>query len=216
VGDDPGAVLASPPASRSLSSRWRDPRLWIGILLVLASVVVGARVLAAADDTVAVWEVNREIAAGMPIGSGDVDSTRLRFADAEDVDRYLLASEPIPVGAHLTRDVGAGELLPTASLTTTDSNVAYQLPLGVGSEGVPAGLSVGDHVDVWAVPESEEPAAEPVLVVSDTAVMSMGEAGPGGLSSDRQVLVVLPRDADVGQILAELNGSAVVLILVGG
>ena len=34
---------------------WRDPRLWIGVVLVAASVVAGARLLAAADDTVQVW-----------------------------------------------------------------------------------------------------------------------------------------------------------------
>ena len=53
----PGIAEAAPaPAVRRLrSSRWRDPRLAVGVVLVAASVVVGARVLAAADDTVAVW-----------------------------------------------------------------------------------------------------------------------------------------------------------------
>lgn len=185
-------------------------------MLVLASVVVGAKVLAAADDTVAVWKVNREIAAGMPVSADDLVSTRVRFADAEDIDRYLLASEPIPPDAHLTRDVGAGELLPRASMTTGVSQLPYQLPLGVGREGVPTGVSAGDHVDVWAVPEADGSGSEPVLVLSDVTVMSVGEVGASGLSSERQVLVALPGDADVAQILADLNGSAVVLILVGG
>ena len=34
---------------------WRDPRLWIGIAIVAVSVVAGARLLAAADDSVTVW-----------------------------------------------------------------------------------------------------------------------------------------------------------------
>ena len=64
LGDATAAASASgglptasdvPAALRGQRPAWRDPRLWIGIVLVAASVVVGARVLAAADDTVQVW-----------------------------------------------------------------------------------------------------------------------------------------------------------------
>ena len=58
------AATDSPPAARLGRPRWRDARLLGGLLLVLLSVVLGARVLAAADDTVAVWSVTTDLAAG--------------------------------------------------------------------------------------------------------------------------------------------------------
>ena len=48
---------ASPPG-------WRDPRLWIGVAIVAASVVVGALVLGTSDDTVAVWAAADTLGAG--------------------------------------------------------------------------------------------------------------------------------------------------------
>ena len=38
-------------------ARVGDPRLWVGVAIVAVCVVAGARLLAAADDTVAVWAV---------------------------------------------------------------------------------------------------------------------------------------------------------------
>ena len=40
----------APAATRVARPGWRDPRLWIGLLIVAGSVVLGARLLAAVDD----------------------------------------------------------------------------------------------------------------------------------------------------------------------
>ena len=42
----PGDV---PAATRPTTPGWRDPRLWIGVVLVTGSVVAGARILSGAD-----------------------------------------------------------------------------------------------------------------------------------------------------------------------
>lgn len=122
------SVPVSPPANRSRRPRWRDPRLWVGALLVLASVVVGAKVLAAADDTVAVWALNRDVAAGMAITASDVQATRVHFSSAADLSRYWLADQPLPTQAHLTRDVGAGEMLAKSAVSSDTTAVPHQLP----------------------------------------------------------------------------------------
>ena len=212
---DLDGVPASPPANRPRRSRWRDPRLWVGALLVLASVVVGARVLAAADDTVGVWALERELSAGMPLGRSDVHATRVHFADGADQSRYWLASEPLPVDAHLARDVGAGELLARAAVSTDQAAVPRQLPLGVTAAGLPPQLVPGDHVEVWAVPKPEEKGA-PEQVLADVAVQSVGEASITGVGGDRQVVVALPDDADTAAILDSLNGATVVLVRISG
>jgi hypothetical protein len=40
----------TPPATRATTPGWRDPRMWVGIAIVAASVVIGALVLGASDD----------------------------------------------------------------------------------------------------------------------------------------------------------------------
>ena len=62
VGDDDAVTSLRDPASTRAAAGgprhppgWRDPRLWIGVAIVAVSVVVGSRLLAAADDSVAVW-----------------------------------------------------------------------------------------------------------------------------------------------------------------
>lgn len=214
--DDTESRLSSPPANRPRRSRWRDPRLWLGALLMLASVVIGARVLAAADDTVAVWALNRDVSAGMSVNAADMRTARVHFTDGAAADRYWLATDQLPAAAAFTRDIGAGELLARSAISTDPAAVPHQLPLGVTSAGLPAGLSVGDHVEVWAVPKPEEVRSSAKLVLPDVAVMSVGEVGVAGLGSDRQVVVALPSPAETAAVLDALNGATVVLVRISG
>ncbi len=213
---DADSRLASPPANRPRRSRWRDPRLWLGALLVLASVVIGARVLAAADDTVAVWALNRDVGAGMSVSASDLRAVRVHLTDSVDADRYWLAGDPLPVAAAFTRDIGAGELLARSAVSTDPAAFPHQLPLGVTSAGLPADISVGDHVEVWAVPKPEEANRSATLVLPDVTVMSVGDVGVAGLGSDRQVVVALPDPNETSAVLDALNGATVVLVRISG
>lgn len=188
----------------------------MGVLLVLAAVVIGARVLAAADDTVPVWTLDHAVSAGMAITDADVRATRVHFSTAGDQGRYWLADEPLPPRARLTRDIGAGELLARSAVSTAATAVPRELPLGVPAAGLPADVSPGDHVQVWAVPPPEDAKRSAELVLSDAAVMSVGEVAVTGVGSDRQVVVALPEDADTSAVLDSLNGSSVVLVRIGG
>lgn len=211
----PAGELASPSATRVQRRRWRDPRLWLGVVLVLGCVVVGARVLAAADDTVAVWVLDADQPAGSDLAESDVHPVDVHFADPADGRRYLPATEPLPPGLHLVREVGAGELLAAAAVSTDPGSVPAQLPLGVSDPGLPADLAPGESVDVWAVPTDDRAGASALALrsVDVLSVASAGAAGPGG---DRQVLVSLPRGADVATVLNRLRGSTVVLVRIGG
>ena len=48
------ASAVAPPVSRAQSPGWRDPRVVVGVVIVAVCVLLGARVLGSADDTVAV------------------------------------------------------------------------------------------------------------------------------------------------------------------
>jgi hypothetical protein len=138
--------LPVPQAQRLRPPSWRDPRLLVGLLLVLASVAVGSRVVAAADDTVAVFTAPRALVPGDRVAAADLTVVQVRLDEA--LGRYVPASEGLPDGAVALRAVAAGELLPRSALGSADELV--RRPVGVPVEGpVPAGLAKGALVDVW-------------------------------------------------------------------
>lgn len=212
--------VSSPPATRQRRSRWRDPRLWLGIVLVVGSVVAGAKVLASADDTVAVWQVVHDVPAGAGVDSGDLRLTQVHFAEPAVAAKYLSGSLTIGPGSHATRDLHAGEMLPSVALSSVDSPLRRQLPLGVSPAHAPADLHAGDHVEVWAVADGSDgtPRATdggPAKVLPDVVVLSVGSS-LSGVSGDRQVLVGLADDVDVGNVLRQVTGSQVVLVRLAG
>lgn len=209
-----GGVPGSPVASRAGVTRWADPRLWVGVLLVLGSVVLGARLLAAADDTVAIWQLERDMVAGSAVTSADLRVTRVHFDEPADSARYVDASSRLPADATLTRDIAAGEMLTVSSVTTASTVPPQILPLAVTAAGMPSELAPGDSVDVWATPTDDGGGgrARPVQVLQDATVTAVGAAAAVGIGGDRQVAVALPHDADVGSALRSLHEATVVLV----
>ena len=106
----------TPTARRASAPGWRDPRLWIGVGIVAASVLVGALVLGTSDDTVAVWAATDAMGPGHALTADDLTVRRVGFADAADAELYLGADEQLPSGVHLLHGVAAGELLPRAAV----------------------------------------------------------------------------------------------------
>jgi hypothetical protein len=105
---------ASPRASRLAAPGWLDARLVLGLLLVLVSVVVGARVLSSADRSTLVWAASKDLTAGTLLAEGDLEPVRVRLF--ESAGRYVGASGQPPVGYVVRGGLGAGELLPEGAL----------------------------------------------------------------------------------------------------
>ncbi|WP_101833500.1 SAF domain-containing protein, partial [Frankia canadensis] len=138
----------SPPARRLTRRRWRDSRLLIGVLLVLVSVVVGARLFASADST-RQWVVARgDLPAGHVIVDGDL-STVLARLDAGTADRYYPGARLRDLtGATLARPVNAGELVSGADFAGRNTQATRLVPVIVKAGRLPE-LEPGDHVDVY-------------------------------------------------------------------
>src|SRR3954462_10271945 len=90
-----------PWAVRSRRPGWRNPRLLLGVVLVAASVALGARLLSAADDTVGVWALTRDLPAGAVVDQADVERRQVRFPDDRTADGYLAARDDLPSGTTL-------------------------------------------------------------------------------------------------------------------
>jgi hypothetical protein len=106
--------LPAPAATRLRRPSWRDSRLVVGVLLVLAAVAVGARVVATADDTVDVYAAAVALPEGARLDAGALRVARVRLEPGTAA--YLDAARPPPEGAVVLRTIGAGELVPVQAV----------------------------------------------------------------------------------------------------
>ncbi|RJK95418.1 hypothetical protein [Vallicoccus soli] len=190
--------LPAPAAPRLARPRWLDARLVVGLLLVLASVVLGARVVAAADDAVPVWAVTADLGPGTRLGEDDLVRRDVRL-DA-GAARYVSAAGAPPVGWVLTRAVGDGELLPAAAVAREGAQDLRRLPVEVDPVSA-TGLRDHAVVDLYVVPgagpgDAAPPASEPVLegVTVDEVAERTGGLAPGSRGGS-VVLLVTPEGA---------------------
>jgi hypothetical protein len=217
----PAPVAASPderpgPAPRRVRPpRWLDLRLVLGVLLVLGSVLLGARVVGAADATVPVWAVTGDLAAGTRLDAGDLRAVDVRLGDAADA---YLSTHTRPEGRTLGRAVRAGELLPRAALDAPTELV--QLALPVQSGYVPPGLERGQVVDVYAVADPAAGATgatggSVTPVVRQAPVAAISGRSEGVLSTPTtaiQVVVSVAAD-DAPDVLAAIAGRPLVVVV---
>ncbi len=213
-------LALTPPAVRAHRPGWRDPRLWVGVAIVAASVLLGAKLLAEADDSVRVWAVSSDMGSGDVVGSPDLVARDVRFVQPADADRYLSADLPVPDGARLVRDVGAGELLPRSAVGTRSETTQRTVTFEFQGAGVPAGLEQGELVDVYVTSVADEGAdrSSPVarlvlegLIVTDLARAEDSLAGSGG----REVTVEIPAasaQAALAQVVQAAKTDNVYLI----
>jgi Flp pilus assembly protein CpaB len=208
------APPSSPAATRAHRPSWRDPRLAVGIVLVCASVLLGARVLAGADDTVPVLAARAPLAAGERVDADDLQVVRLRFATEADADRYLPDDAGAVAGAVLLRPVGAGELVPRASLATGGDQGLVELPLPVDPHRVPASVRAGAVVDVWALPLEAGPRQRARVLLEAVPVLSATRPTALGPSGVRQVVVgVGPADQErLEDVVAGLGAEGALLL----
>jgi hypothetical protein len=199
--------------------RWLDLRLVLGVLLVLGSVLLGARVVSGADRTVPVWAAAGDLAAGTVLTADDLVPVDVRLDDAAGA--YLSTSTQ-PQGRTLSRAVRHGELLPRSTLDGAPAQVQLALPVQAGY--VPPGMGRGSRVDVYSLPAAGTAQAgstpEPgvVAVVRDATVQAVSGRSQGVLSTPTttvQVVVSVPADR-APDVLAAVGGHALAVVLHDG
>lgn len=201
-----------PAASRTSSPGWRDPRLWIGVVLVTGSVVAGARVLSGADDMTAVWSASSDLVAGQTLTADDLTATRVRFDEGADEQRYLPVDEELPVARTLDRPLAAGELVPAAALGEEADDDTVAVSIAVAAEHVPTDLVRGSHVDVWVIGEDRRQRAAAELVLDDVVILDAPVVSDSFASATtRQLVLAVPQDDEesLGLVLAASGDNRV-------
>ena len=206
--------LPSPRVARLPKARWLDTRLLLGLLLVLLSVVVGAKVFAEADERVAVWAVTRDLGADITLAPADVVSRSVRLDQA--AGRYVSADESLE-GLVLRRPVGKDELLPVAALGEPGAVDQRRVVIEVDRFAA-AGLDKGRVVDVYAVREvtSGDAPAEPELVLAGVTVAEDVRSGGGafGGSGSKAGVTLFVDGPDVARLIDAVAHGTVYVVQV--
>lgn len=204
----------SPPARRMARPRWWDVRFVAGLLLVLVSVVVGTKLVAQADDSVAVWTARADLAAGTSLRREDLVVRKARFFG--NGDRYLPASAD-PVGTVLVRALGHDEFVARDALRPAGAGEYRLVVVPVSRHHAPPGLAHGASVDLYVTPRASGGGAAPApqLVLAGAIVQAVDAAsarfGAGG--ADFGVVLAVP-PPEVPRVVAALGRGAVDLVQV--
>ncbi len=199
-------MTESPAAARLGTPSWLDARLVLGVLLVLVSVLVGAKVLAGADSSQQVWAATRDLPAWTVLTAADLELTKVRLFGSSG--RYLAGRAP--VGYVVLRGVGSHELLPHDALSAPGPKVQRRhVTVPVAAGHLPGDLQRGDVVDLYVTPDDKAvrrgTATAPRLVLSDVLVARVTRSD-GLTSATETVPVVL--DVAPGQVLAVVQALA--------
>lgn len=186
---------------------WRDPRLILGVLLVLGATVLGARIAAAGDNRVEYWSVRSEVAPGDVVDRDDLQPARVRLSEASE-SAYLRADQEFPasldelVWAH---QLQPGSLVGRQSLVARSTTETAQLPLSVTQGAAPDDLARGDLVDVWVGPgPGDDRSLETLRVLEGVRVLQTGGEAAAASGSLAQTVLV---EVDASQLATEVVGS---------
>jgi hypothetical protein len=216
--------LPSPTAARLARPRWLDPRLLVGLLLVLLSVVVGARVFQAADERVQVWSVTHDLGVDTRLGRDDLTVRAVRLDDV--AGRYVAADQDLR-GLVLTRAVSRGELVPVAAVSPAATRPQRRVVVEVDRLGA-GGLAKGRVVDVYAVRDTSGAAAaegsdgtagsdgKPELVLSGVTVAEDVRGSDGGFASTgaKAGVPLIVANEDVAQLIDAMAHGDVYVVQV--
>lgn len=208
------------PSPRRLSRpKWLNVRVVGGVLLVVAAVVLGARVIGASSQTAPVWAADRDLAVGTVLAAGDLSVAQVNLGG--NTQRYLTPDSLALVGRTVVSPLAAGELL--AASAVQDAGSGRVVAIGVAPENMPPGVDHGSTIDLYLTTggaAGAEQRAVTDLIGRDLTVQSVLAPASGGLSgatSNRYQLSVLLPAQTADQLVRILpTGNPIVVLVSGG
>lgn len=195
-------MSSTAPMMRLRRPRWKDPRLIVGIVLVLASVLMGALLVSRLSATTPVLVARSAIVPGQVLDPAQLTTVELRLGDQRGL--YVDAVGAIPEGAVATRTIQAGEMVPQSAVGQPEDISLRPVVIPVGT-AVAESVTPGASVELWhTLPASDDAEGSAALLVPDAIVRRIDDGSSLGMRS-QTVEVLVPRDslAAVLQVLAQ-------------
>lgn len=193
---------------RMRTTRWKDPRLAGGILLITVSALAGGY-LFQGPPTIPVYQAGDTVLPGTTIATAELQTVEM----PGDVAAAYLGPYDDVEQAQLTQVVPEGELVARSFIETekADGNVLV-VPL---LSPAPATLGKGSHAQLWWVRQAEPGGkqARAELVAGDVLIVSV--ASTDAMMLDQITAEIRVQDYQIAPVLAVL-GSQDGLVLVEG
>lgn len=189
-----------------------DPRLGIGVGLIIASIVGVWSVVQAADRSSPVFVASSTLSVGDTITGDDLSVAHVRLESA--AGRYLTT---IPDdGLVVTRTIFEGELVPRAAVRA-DAEVQVSAVVVESAIAIAGSVEPGSRVDVWAAEQQEDGSfTPPTVIVSGASVVRVVEQqGLVSTGSGDTVEILVPTGT-VAALLAALSGESAISIVPAG
>ncbi|MDO9063103.1 MAG: hypothetical protein Q7U41_00885 [Microbacterium sp.] len=191
-----------------------DPRLFIGIGLVVASVAGVVGIVSAAERTDGAYAAPALLLPGDRVTADDLRVVPVRLGSA--VDGYIAQGELPDEGVVVTRVVAPGELVPIAAVGASEESDASAVVIPLRTP-LPASMQPGRSVQIWAAPPAAAGVAgEPVLIADGAVLIGSATesdmiAGDGG-----SVEVLVPRERIPAVLDAVANAESIALVGAAG
>jgi len=191
------APLQSPRPRRIATPGWLDVRLVLGVALVLASVLLGAKLISSARHTAPVVAARRDLAAGTVLSADDLTVVSARLPDSGG---GIYASGPDElVGQRLSDSVAAGELVPLAAVDSVATNTTVTVPLEAAAA---PDLHKGQRMELW-VSVGDCPA---LVLLPDVAVQAVrNDSGAFGSGTGGQDVTISVPPALADRVVTALS-----------
>lgn len=205
-----GTPLPTPTATRLRRPGWRDPRLLVGVLLVLLATALGARAVATARDTVPVWTAATTLKVGDHVTTGSLRRVDVQLGDL--TGRYLSADRAVPDDTYAMTTVPEGQLVPVSAVGPRSQVSVQQVAVSVDAVSA-TGLTAGSVVDLWvsardtSTTQERYQQARRLLEGVTVAGVPQDSSTFGASSAQASVLLLVPRDS-VGDVIAASDALA--------
>jgi len=202
---------SSATAARLKRPSWKDPRLLVGVLLVLASMAGVIFLVGSADRTTEVYAARDGIAVGERLTPENVVRAKVRLGDSEQ--HYITVEAGLPENLVAVQRIAKDQLVPRASLGGVDQLNRKPVALNI-EQTLPSQAVAGARVDVWvAQPDAKNGFSEPKLILPGAEIAEVATGSTALGSSKTTVLMVLVEDKQMPALLGAQANEAKISVV---
>lgn len=190
-------------APRFSPPKLKDPRVIVGLILVVGSLVATWAIVSNVAQTITVWAATRPLVSGGTIAQDALAPVEVRLPDASQ--KYLSTQESSPVGMTVAHAVAEGELIPAKAVVDpsalTGRVIALEIP-----DSLPQAVRAGALIDVWATDTTSED-ARPERVLERITVNAVDKDASGFTSTSNTRLEIFVENDRLDRVLEVVAGE---------
>ncbi|MFJ2621459.1 hypothetical protein [Glutamicibacter sp. NPDC087344] len=199
-------------AARIKRPSWKDPRLALGAVLVTASVIGTVYLVRGMNETTTVYIAGADITLGEQLTNQNLRAQEVQLGDS--LGKYLEQGSLDLENARANTFIGAGELIPLSSITSSELGSRRPVNLELPAD-LSEAITPGSFVDVWVARREAGGATYGVPEQLATMVeVSSRVAQAGGLVGNNGTnLELLVESADLESFLQALANDARITVI---